>query len=113
MLEQRLFKPELINRFDDVIVFHPLNQEHVSGVAQRLLKQLADRLSKQNYELTITDELISYVAQAGYSPEFGARAMRRVVQDTVEVIIANKIISGTLQKGTPFTVDLSEIDNSK
>ena len=109
LLKNQLFTPELINRFDGIIVFHPLSQEHVIAVAHMLLRDLSERLKLQNYFLSVSDDLANYIARVGYDPQFGARPMQRAIQNTIEVVIAQKIINGQIQKGQEFTIDLAEL----
>ena len=108
IIESGIFKPELINRFDGVIVFEPLTHENVRKIAVLLLNSLHERIKKKGYELTINDALVNLLATRGYSPEFGARPMRRIMQDEIEERIAKKIIEGSLQKGS--TIEFSDAD---
>ncbi|MEK7074939.1 MAG: ATP-dependent Clp protease ATP-binding subunit, partial [Patescibacteria group bacterium] len=83
------FKPELLNRFDAIIIYQPLSQEHLRQVARIMLKKLTDRLKEQqDITFVITDELIDETVRQGYEPTFGARPMRRFIQDKIEKIIA-------------------------
>ncbi len=113
ILHQQLFSPELLNRFDSVIVFHPLSSEQVEQIAQLRLEALAQQLKIKGYIFEINDELIGAVAKAGYDPEFGARPIARAIQNTVETIISRKILADEIQKGVPFTVTKEEIENIK
>ena len=108
IIKDGVFKPELINRFDGVIVFEILSRENVKKIATLLLKSLHERIKKKGFELVINDAIITMVADRGYSPEFGARPMRRVMQDEIEERIATKIIEGNLQKGS--TIEFTEAD---
>lgn len=99
------FKPELLNRFDAIIIYQPLSQEHLKQVARIMIKKLADRLKEQqNITLVITDELVDETVRQGYEPTFGARPMRRFIQDNIEKIIAEKIIKGELARGGLITL---------
>lgn len=104
-----IFKPELLNRFDSVIVFTPLGPEELKHVAGLMLKGLASRLKEQNLDLKITDELVSAVAVSGYSATFGARPMRRFIQDHIEKVIADRIIAGSLKDGGSVSFTGEEI----
>ncbi len=104
-----IFKPELLNRFDSVIVFTPLGEEELKQVARLMLEALALRLKNQNLDLNITDELVSTVATGGYSATFGARPMRRFIQDHVEKVIADKIIAGSLQDGDSILLTAKDL----
>lgn len=98
------YRPELINRFDGVIIFKPLTLTEQEVVAKYLLDELTERIAARGYTVEISDSLIKAVAERGYNPEFGARPMRRVIQDTLEETIATKIISGALKKGARITI---------
>ncbi|MBI3442300.1 MAG: ATP-dependent Clp protease ATP-binding subunit [Candidatus Sungbacteria bacterium] len=104
-----IFKPELLNRFDSVIVFTPLGPEELKQVSRLMLESLAARLKKQNLDLAVTDELISATATGGYSATFGARPMRRFIQDRIEKIIADRIIAGSLKDGDTITLTAEDL----
>lgn len=93
------FKPELLNRFDGVILFHPLKNEHLKSIATLLVKKLGSSLSEQGIKLIVTDDLINFLVKEGFDPKFGARPMTRVLQEYVEKILAMKLIEGVIQKG--------------
>ena len=103
------FKPELLNRFDAIIIFQPLSQKDLRKVARLMLVNLADRLVEtQEIILDITDELVNEAVKQGYDPAFGARPMRRFIQEKVEKVIAEKIIKGELKRG--MTISLTAAD---
>ena len=93
------FRSELINRFDNTIIFEPLSTGEQTNVANLLLSRLYERIQAQGYELKIDPSLLDVLVEKGYSPEFGARSMQRVLQNTIEEKVAEKIIAGTVQKG--------------
>lgn len=100
ILRTGLFKPELLNRFDGVITFTPLSPEHIRAVAELMLKSLNKRLDVEHgVTIKITSELIDYLITIGYNPQFGARPMARAIQDTVEYVIAERIVRGDIQPG--------------
>ncbi len=105
LLKKRIFRPEFINRFDAVVVFKPLSRENLLDIAQLMLKKLAENLRDKGIEFEITQELKEKIVELGYSPEFGARQMRRVIQDKVENVLANAILSGKLKRGNKVKVD--------
>lgn len=105
---QEGMKPELLNRFDDIIVFHPLSQEQIRAVATLMLKKLSARLEEQGYFFTPSAELTDYVTTVGFDPQFGARPMARAIQDHVEAVISRKILEGTIKKGVGFTLSPEE-----
>lgn len=104
ILEQKIFSPEFINRFDGVVVFEPLTQEQIALVARRMLEDLNDRLREKKLTLSVTDDLVNRLAAKGFDPVFGARAMRRYVQDQIEDEIAKKILSEKTPPGS--TIEL-------
>ena len=109
LLKQGLFRPEFLNRFDGIIVFHPLTPEQIAQVARMMLEKFTARLKEQNYVFTFGDDLVAYLVQIGFDPQFGARPMQRALQNTVEVIVSRKIIAKELTLGAPFTVTVDEV----
>lgn len=95
-----IFRPELINRFDATVVFHPLNSDELKKIAYLMLKKLSKRLSEKGIEFVVTDELAGIVADMGSDKIFGARPMNRFIQDKIEEPIARKIISGDIVSGS-------------
>jgi ATP-dependent Clp protease ATP-binding subunit ClpC len=111
IVREGVFRPELLNRFDGVILFHPLSDAMLRQVATLLLKRLAKRLEEKSLELVITDELVNYLVKVGSDLAFGARPINRAIQDNVEEIIAKKLISGDIKPGSKVT--LTEADLTK
>ncbi|MDP3954123.1 MAG: ATP-dependent Clp protease ATP-binding subunit [bacterium] len=109
LLGEGNFRPEFLNRFDEVVVFHPLSQEQVKQIAKLLLGELAGRLAEQGYEFKPSDVLADYLAKIGFDPQFGARPMQRAVQDKVENLIAKKILGGEIEKGKEFELEVAEL----
>jgi len=99
LFEQAIFRPEFINRFDAVVVFKPLTKENLLDIAHLMLSKLRENLAKKHIEFEITQPLKEKIVELGYSPVFGAREMRRVIQDKVENPIANALLSGKLKRG--------------
>ncbi len=110
LLKERIFKPEFINRFDAVAVFEPLTKENIKIIAEMLLNNLAKRLEEKGMKLKITDNLLEKIADMGYSPMFGAREMRRKIQEKIENKIASDLIEGRYKYGSEIILD-SEIIN--
>jgi ATP-dependent Clp protease ATP-binding subunit ClpC len=104
-----IFKPEFMNRFDGVIIFHPLSKEHLMKIAELMLKSLNKRLAEQKITLTITQPLLERVVELGYDPQYGARPMRRVIQDKIEDLISRKLLDGSLQKGQTLEIKPEEV----
>ncbi|WP_158379537.1 ATP-dependent chaperone ClpB [Candidatus Williamhamiltonella defendens] len=105
---QRYFRPEFINRIDEVVVFHPLEAQHLESIAQIQLKQLYQRLEEKGYTASITSTAMAFVTKQGYDPVYGARPLKRAIQQEIENPLAQQILSGQLMPGTPIVLDLHE-----
>lgn len=99
LLKESIFSPELLNRFDDVVVYKPLTFEHLKEIAGLMLKGLNRKLAEKEVHLKITPDLIEKVARQGYDPVFGARPMRRLIADKIQAPIAQKLLRGEIEKG--------------
>ena len=100
ILEQGIFRPELINRFDELVFFKPLNSQHLIKIARLMLNNLAKRImDNHGIYCQFSQDLVEKIAELGYDPEFGARPMKRVIQDKVETYLAQQIIADRLQRG--------------
>ncbi len=106
VLKNQIFSPEFINRFDAVVVFKPLKENHLREIARLLLKDLNSRLAKKNYQIKITNDLIEKIAKLGYDPAFGARPMKRVIQNKIEDQIAQKILRGEIKMGEEIEIKI-------
>ncbi|MBR4847157.1 MAG: AAA family ATPase, partial [Phascolarctobacterium sp.] len=94
------FRPEFLNRVDDIVVFKPLQAEQIKDIVKLVLKELAERLAKQlEIKLTASDEAIAHLASAGFDPAFGARPLKRLIVHTVENLLARKIVTGEIKNG--------------
>lgn len=102
------FKPELINRFDGVVLFHPIQNAELRKIAEIMLAKLKTRVRDRGIDLVINEALINDLMKFGADPKFGARPMNRAIQDKVEKIIADKLIKGEIKQGD--TVEISEAD---
>ena len=107
LISNQYFSPELLNRFDQIVVFHPLSQDEASTVAGLLVDKLVSRLKDQGYFFNPTPEILSYVAREGFDPKFGARPMQRVITDKIETVIAQKILEGEIKKGQEFSISIN------
>ena len=103
------FRPEFLNRVDDIVVFKPLQAEQIKEIVKLVLKELGERLNKQ-LELTLsyTDEAVAYLAKAGFDPAFGARPLKRLIVHTVENILGKKIVAGEIKNGEKVEVVLAD-----
>ncbi len=109
IIKSGTFKPELMNRFDGVVLFHPLEDVHLRKIAELQLERLHDRLTEQGINLVINENLINYVVSFGTDPKFGARPMNRAIQEKVEEIVAKKIIEGSIPKGSTIELTPEEL----
>lgn len=105
----RFFRPEFLNRVDDIVVFKALQQEQIKDIVKLILKELSDRLQKQlDMTLTASDDAVAYLASAGFDPAFGARPLKRLIVHTVENILGKKIVAGEIGSGTKVKVVLKD-----
>lgn len=107
----KFFRPELLNRFDEVVVFKPLAQEHMAGIARLGIKKTAGLLKEQGFTLQITEKAIAKLAKDGYDPVYGARPLRRLIQTAIENPIALEIISKKFEAGDTIVVDYNDASN--
>jgi ATP-dependent Clp protease ATP-binding subunit ClpB len=96
------FRPEFINRVDETVVFHPLGQENIKHIASIQIERLVNRLKEKDYELTVQESALDFVAKAGFDPVYGARPLKRAIQHYIENPLAQEILSGKLETGKPI-----------
>ncbi len=101
------FKPEFLNRVDETVVFHPLGHEHIRRIARLQLKTLLSRVAHAGYEMEVADGLIDHVSTVGFDPVYGARPLRRAIQNEIEDPLSTLILSGRLMPGQKLTLDSS------
>ena len=102
------FRPEFINRIDETVVFHPLGQEHIRAIARIQLERLIKRMAERGYEVTVTDDAIDHIGKAGFDPLFGARPLKRAIQQELENPLAQQILGGKLLPNRPVVVDYKD-----
>ena len=102
------FKPELLNRIDDIIVFHKLEQEHIEKIVEIMLKQVIQRLKSQNISLKIGDDVIKYIGKVGFDSSYGARPIRRAIQTKIEDKLAEEMLEGNIKKGSKIKLSILE-----
>jgi ATP-dependent Clp protease ATP-binding subunit ClpB len=100
------FRPEFINRIDEVVVFHPLGHAHIKSIAQIQLGRLYKRLEERGYTATLTDAALELLGNSGFDPVYGARPLKRAIQQEIENPLAQQILSGKLIPGVPITIDV-------
>ncbi|MDD5511271.1 MAG: ATP-dependent Clp protease ATP-binding subunit [Dehalococcoidales bacterium] len=103
---KKTFRPEFLNRIDGVIVFHPLNKEHIRKIVDLMLAVVTERLAEKSIKLEVTDAAKDFLGEKGYDEVFGARPLRRVIQDMVEDKLSEGLLSGKFQAGDTAVVDL-------
>ena len=96
---RQTFRPEFLNRIDDIIVFRPLSEEDIREVARRMLKTVSARMETMGIHLDASDEALAELAKEGFDPKYGARPLRRAIQSKVEDAVAEKMLDGTLKAG--------------
>lgn len=111
MLEElkKAFRPEFLNRIDEVIVFHSLEKEDLRQIVSLMAKSLTKRLKEQNIELELTDAALEKIAEEGYDPQYGARPLRRALQKHVEDRLSEELLKGVIQQGQQVVFDY--VDN--
>ena len=99
------FRPEFINRIDETVVFHPLNKDNIRAIAEIQLKRLINRMESRGYVLSFTDATLDFISEIGYDPVYGARPLKRAIQQEIENPLAQQILSGSLLPEKPISVD--------
>ena len=99
------FRPEFINRIDETVVFHPLNKDNIRAIAEIQLKRLINRMESRGYVLSFTDATLDFISEIGYDPIYGARPLKRAIQQEIENPLAQQILSGSLLPEKPISVD--------
>jgi ATP-dependent Clp protease ATP-binding subunit ClpC len=102
------FKPEFLNRIDEIIVFHPLTKGHIKLIVQMQLEKVKKSIREQGLEISFTEALLDRITEIGYSPEFGARELRRKIQTEIETPLARKILEEEIVGGDKVLVDFEE-----
>jgi len=106
---KKTFRPEFLNRVDDIIVFHQLTHENIESIAKLLIKSCIDRLKSRHIDIEVTDDIIQFIADSGFDKEYGARPLRRAISSKIEDFLAEKILDGTIKDNS--TVSLKIVDN--
>jgi len=109
MLKQ-YFRPEFLNRIDEVIIFHALNKDHLRQIVEIQLRHLAARLAARNLKVEVSDAARKLLAEEGYDPQFGARPLKRLIQQRIENPIATRILAGEFAEGDTIVID---VDSSR
>ncbi|AIT89995.1 ATP-dependent chaperone ClpB [Corynebacterium ulcerans] len=105
---KRAFKPEFVNRLDDVVIFDPLSEEQLTHIVDIQIAQLADRLSARRLTLNVSDAAKLWLAERGYEPAYGARPLRRLIQQAIGDQLAKKLLAGEIRDGDTVHVDVAD-----
>jgi ATP-dependent Clp protease ATP-binding subunit ClpB len=98
------FRPEFVNRIDEIVVFHPLAQDQITNIARIQLRGLEQRLAKLEIRLDVDEDALAHVAQAGFDPVYGARPLKRAIQQQIENPLAKQILAGEFAPGDTIHV---------
>jgi ATP-dependent Clp protease ATP-binding subunit ClpC len=109
LIDSGIFRPELLNRFDEIVLFRPLNEVELIQVVHLMVQEVNETLANQKIKVALTDEAAAILVTAGYDPRLGARPMRRMVQRRVEDTVAGLILRGAAQPGDTITLDASMV----
>lgn len=105
---KKSFRPEFLNRIDEIIVFHSLDEEHIGRIVSLMSDELSKRLREQNVEFTLTEKGKAFLAKEGFDPTYGARPLRRAIQKHIEDRLSEELLRGSISKGDTLTID--EVD---
>ena len=105
---KREFRPEFINRIDEIIVFHKLNDKEITQIIDIMLEEVKDRMKSQKYEIEFSTSVKDLIAQKGIDKAFGARPLRRTIQNLVEDKLAEGILDGIIKKEKTVKIDVKE-----
>ena len=104
------FTPEFLNRVDEIVVFNPLKEKEVSQIVDIELLKLTNRLDEMNYNITISDSVKEYISSVGFDEKYGARPIKRAIQEKIEDLISEEVLRGTITENNPFTIEMLSED---
>lgn len=105
------FRPEFLNRLDEIILFRPLTKDNISGIISLLVNDLNKRLENRDLKLTITDAAKAYIVEQAYDPVYGARPLKRYLQKNVETLTAKLILSDQVHMNDTIVIDVNETND--
>lgn len=105
---RKVFRPEFLNRVDDIIVFNKLNKDEIKQIAVKMLKTLENRLDKMNIKISFTDNAVSKIADKGFDENYGARPIRRAIQNEIEDPLSEQMLEGKVKDGAVVTCDFAD-----
>jgi ATP-dependent Clp protease ATP-binding subunit ClpB len=107
-LLQAHFRPEFLNRIDEIVIFHPLTREHLAEIVDIQLGRVAKLLAERGFTLEVSEAAREYLAEVGYDPDFGARPLKRAIQRELQDALALKLLSGEFHEGEIIRVERGE-----
>lgn len=105
---KKSFRPEFINRVDEIIVFHPLNEAQINNIVDLMVKELQNRLNDHDISFAVTDEAKAFLAKEGFDPQYGARPLKRAIQRHIEDKLSEALLLGTIKRGDSVTIGAGE-----
>ncbi len=105
---KRTFRPEFLNRIDEVIVFHSLMEKQVKEIVEIMVEDLEKRMKKLNINIKVSDETIDYISNKGFDPVYGARPLERTITKMIEDQLAEEILKGSVSKDDNILIDFKE-----
>lgn len=105
---KKTFRPEFINRVDEIIVFHPLNREDIKKIGELMLNETAKRLKQTDIKITFTEEVKDFLAEKGYDKTYGARPLKRTIQEHIEDKLAEAILDNRVKEGDSITISYED-----
>ena len=105
---KRSFRPEFLNRIDETIVFHPLDEKHIAQIVTLMSEELRKRLKEQEVDFELTDAAKKFLAKEGFDPTYGARPLRRAIQKHIEDRLSEELLRGKIQKGDDLLIDVQD-----
>jgi ATP-dependent Clp protease ATP-binding subunit ClpC len=105
---KKTFRPEFLNRIDDVIVFHPLKEEHLQEIVSLMVEELRKRLKEQDIDFRLTDEAKKHLAKQGFDPSYGARPLRRAIQKHIEDRLSEELLKGAIKRGDSVVIGVRD-----
>jgi ATP-dependent Clp protease ATP-binding subunit ClpB len=108
---KQAFKPEFLNRLDEVVIFNALGKDEIKGIVEIFFNDIKEKVKERDIELVLTEEAKEYIAEAGFDPVYGARPLKRALYEIVEDRLADLILEGTVKEGSKvvFTVENGEV----
>ena len=109
----RHFSPEFVNRIDEIVVFHPLGKEEILGIAQLQIDLLNRRLADNELQIRVSPDMLRFIAEAGFDPVYGARPLKRAIQNRIENPLAQHVLAGEFGPGSNIDINLGADGNLK